>query len=79
MLLEARDVLGGKVCYINSATFLASWSCSFIAEMGPIRSISTWFAQVAAWRDEDGDVYETGLHIFFGWGFLLTSTGCLIS
>ncbi len=33
MVLEARDVLGGKVC---------------------------------AWRDEDGDVYETGLHIFFG-------------
>ncbi|CAL5220389.1 g2395 [Coccomyxa viridis] len=33
ILLEARDVLGGKV---------------------------------AAWRDEDGDLYETGLHIFFG-------------
>ncbi len=33
VVLEARDVLGGKVC---------------------------------AWRDEDGDVYETGLHIFFG-------------
>lgn len=23
-------------------------------------------AQVAAWKDEDGDWYETGLHIFFG-------------
>lgn len=22
--------------------------------------------QVAAWKDEDGDTYETGLHIFFG-------------
>ncbi|KAL0341776.1 UNVERIFIED_CONTAM: 15-cis-phytoene desaturase, chloroplastic/chromoplastic [Sesamum calycinum] len=33
ILLEARDVLGGKV---------------------------------AAWKDEDGDWYETGLHIFFG-------------
>ncbi|BDA45733.1 15-cis-phytoene desaturase, chloroplastic/chromoplastic [Coccomyxa sp. Obi] len=33
ILLEARDVLGGKV---------------------------------AAWKDEDGDTYETGLHIFFG-------------
>ncbi|KAL1319900.1 hypothetical protein AAHE18_14G017900 [Arachis hypogaea] len=33
VLLEARDVLGGKV---------------------------------AAWQDEDGDWYETGLHIFFG-------------
>lgn len=22
--------------------------------------------QVAAWKDEDGDWYETGLHIFFG-------------
>ena len=33
IVLEARDVLGGKV---------------------------------AAWQDEDGDWYETGLHIFFG-------------
>ncbi|KAL6991017.1 15-cis-phytoene desaturase [Sarracenia purpurea var. burkii] len=33
LLLEARDVLGGKV---------------------------------AAWKDDDGDWYETGLHIFFG-------------
>jgi 15-cis-phytoene desaturase len=33
LVLEARDVLGGKV---------------------------------AAWQDEDGDWYETGLHIFFG-------------
>ncbi|KAM1270513.1 hypothetical protein ACFX13_032412 [Malus domestica] len=33
ILLEARDVLGGKV---------------------------------AAWKDSDGDWYETGLHIFFG-------------
>ena len=33
IVLEARDVLGGKV---------------------------------AAWRDADGDAYETGLHIFFG-------------
>ncbi|GKD22801.1 phytoene desaturase [Tanacetum coccineum] len=33
ILLEARDVLGGKV---------------------------------AAWKDKDGDWYETGLHIFFG-------------
>ena len=37
VVLEARDVLGGKV---------------------------------AAWRDEDGDVYETGLHIFFGCAIL---------
>lgn len=33
ILLEARDVLGGKI---------------------------------AAWKDKDGDWYETGLHIFFG-------------
>ena len=33
VVVEARDVLGGKV---------------------------------AAWKDEDGDWYETGLHIFFG-------------
>ncbi|PWZ57523.1 Phytoene dehydrogenase, chloroplastic/chromoplastic [Zea mays] len=37
ILLEARDVLGGKV---------------------------------AAWKDEDGDWYETGLHIFWIWAIL---------
>ena len=41
-MLEARDVLGGKV---------------------------------AAWRDEDGDVYETGLHIFFGCAAQQTAIG----
>lgn len=34
----------------------------------PPRSCTTGFEkmQVAAWKDEDGDWYETGLHIFFG-------------
>lgn len=27
---------------------------------------ATSLVQVAAWKDEDGDWYETGLHIFFG-------------
>ena len=29
--------------------------------------------QVAAWRDEDGDAYETGLHIFF-----VSAAPCLV-
>lgn len=29
-------------------------------------SDSAYTSQVAAWKDEDGDWYETGLHIFFG-------------
>ena len=45
-MLEARDVLGGKV---------------------------------AAWRDEDGDVYETGLHIFFGCAAQQTALGLFYS
>lgn len=33
-----------------------------------IRSLTDYVnkLQVAAWKDEDGDWYETGLHIFFG-------------
>lgn len=44
-VLEARDVLGGKVLHTPTHFSLS---------------------QVAAWKDEDGDWYETGLHIFFG-------------
>jgi len=34
----------------------------------PLQCPVSWYAdvQVAAWKDEDGDWYETGLHIFFG-------------
>ncbi len=32
----------------------------------PTRSAPLCVWQVAAWKDEDGDWYETGLHIFFG-------------
>ncbi|GFZ08171.1 phytoene desaturase 3 [Actinidia rufa] len=42
ILLEARDVLGGKPLLV----------------------------QVAAWKDDDGDWYETGLHIFWIWAIL---------
>ncbi|PKA64026.1 Phytoene dehydrogenase, chloroplastic/chromoplastic [Apostasia shenzhenica] len=49
ILLEARDVLGGK------KTLHPNFSWRVLSLL-----------QVAAWKDQDGDWYETGLHIFFG-------------
>ena len=51
IVFEGRDVLGGKV------------SC-FFRHYRTLPFISS--PQIAAWKDEDGDWYETGLHIFFG-------------
>jgi 15-cis-phytoene desaturase len=50
---------------------LAGLSCAkYLAEAGvrPIvlESREVLGGKVAAWKDEDGDWYETGLHIFFG-------------
>ena len=50
---------------------LAGLSCAkYLAEAGhqPIvyESRNVLGGKVAAWKDEDGDWYETGLHIFFG-------------
>ncbi len=90
IVLEGRDVLGGKVC---GDLPCAHW----VAGVGPLtarqprarcaqRAGGAWplladcraldaivaavglcsRTQVAAWKDEDGDWYETGLHIFFG-------------
>ena len=60
LVLEARDVLGGKVtaprrCILFYSSLLIHAPC--------FRACS---AQVSAWQDEDGDWIETGLHIFFG-------------
>ena len=61
ILLEGRDVLGGKVGMTWGCTersgLVAPASCS-LHSPHPL--------QVAAWKDKDGDWYETGLHIFFG-------------
>lgn len=69
IVLESRDVLGGKVrprmstpappmCLASAVSTQSLWP--------PLPPEEYWlFMQVAAWRDEDGDAYETGLHIFF--------------
>lgn len=45
------------VPYSNSRSFISHHVITFIIPHT---------IQVAAWKDEDGDWYETGLHIFFG-------------
>ncbi len=40
-----------------------SWQ---VAHACAMHCSATLLLQVAAWKDEDGDWYETGLHIFFG-------------
>lgn len=62
ILLEARDVLGGKVRMLvnRSPTLEISFSDDLFIS-----------SQVAAWKDDDGDWYETGLHIFCKFNFLI--------
>ena len=55
IVLESRDVLGGKVCP----------ALHKVLKLEGANSDLHCCLQVAAWRDEDGDAYETGLHIFF--------------
>lgn len=55
IVLESRDVLGGKV--------LRSVKLGLLVVVSQLLRLT--YMQVAAWRDEDGDAYETGLHIFF--------------
>ncbi|KAL1078281.1 hypothetical protein V6Z11_D10G150000 [Gossypium hirsutum] len=54
ILLEARDVLGGKppITCQKERAFRSKKEVDILP--------------VAAWKDDDGDWYETGLHIFFG-------------
>lgn len=73
IVLEARDVLGGKVCSTRSLAAKAGTAgvprISLSASWEPYMPLSLHchvLVQVAAWKDEDGDWYETGLHIFFG-------------
>lgn len=95
IVLESRDVLGGKVCYRPSVleadcyplycrrdlletglpsvdAYLEPKRLPRVAEaLDPYPALALSHTthnhlQVAAWKDEDGDWYETGLHIFFG-------------
>lgn len=91
VVLEGRDVLGGKVrAPSHQRTTDVDRRASKSIDGGPGRglqgsklragacgpclptqhALTTAFGhahlQVAAWKDEDGDWYETGLHIFFG-------------
>ena len=50
----------------RTALVYSRCSSSSIACSGAIVIAHTHALQVAAWKDEDGDWYETGLHIFFG-------------
>ena len=52
IVLEARDVLGGKVSKRNVND--------------SIHDHLDTIDKVSAWKDKDGDWVETGLHIFFG-------------
>ena len=50
---------------------LAGLSCAkYLCDLGiqPVvyERRDVWGGLVAAWKDQDGDWYETGLHIFFG-------------
>lgn len=84
ILLEARDVLGGKVSCMQTIasrqtksnidvdmqkTFQTTCDVLLYRSNGCMESallLTSALLQVAAWKDEDGDTYETGLHIFFG-------------
>lgn len=80
IVLESRDVLGGKVRrqWRRGATRQGLrresgrlWLPAETAAPSPaphpsLLPLPCNCTQVAAWKDEDGDWYETGLHIFFG-------------
>lgn len=79
ILLEARDVLGGKVhlktllclcseffSYIFLVCHLLQKECCYliVQKLEVFWWIRATNLQIAAWKDKDGDWYETGLHIF---------------
>ena len=55
-------VIGGGLAGLSTAKYLAD------AGHTPhvLEAESVLGGKVAAWRDDDGDAYETGLHVFFG-------------
>ena len=57
VVLESRAVLGGKVQVSLLLLLMALHRC--LPTFKPFVTL-----QVAAWRDQDGDACETGLHIF---------------
>lgn len=72
VVLEGRDVLGGKVGPGAILYHCIFGDCQRDCQRVGLQVGSTLTArcrtppQVAAWKDADGDWYETGLHIFFG-------------
>jgi 15-cis-phytoene desaturase len=73
MLLEsaATKTAGSKGSVLIAGAGLAGLSAAkHLAEQGytptVLESREVLGGKIAAWKDKDGDWYETGLHIFFG-------------
>lgn len=55
-------IIGGGLAGLSCAKYLSD--AGLVADVYEARDVLG--GKVAAWQDEDGDWYETGLHIFFG-------------
>jgi 15-cis-phytoene desaturase len=55
-------IAGGGLAGLSCAKYLTDSGCTPIV----LESRDVFGGKVAAWKDADGDWYETGLHIFFG-------------
>ena len=55
-------IVGGGLAGLSCAKYLADAGCVPVV----LEAEDVLGGEVAAWRDEDGDAYETGLHVFFG-------------
>jgi 15-cis-phytoene desaturase len=67
MLIESLEIMrvaiaGGGLAGLACAKYLVDAGHQPIL----LESRDVWGGLVAAWKDEDGDWYETGLHAFFG-------------
>lgn len=66
---EGATQCGGGLLTCNSAAILVAMACCALVLTCCLPGAACCLPfgpQVAAWKDEDGDWYETGLHIFFG-------------
>ena len=65
-MCDGRDDAGGN-CWSRPCGALP---CQILSDAGHtpvvVEARNVLGGKVAAWQDEDGDWYETGLHIFFG-------------